>query len=121
MIPKRCRSTGSKAPQCWSCSKDLQLPARIRIGKSVVMLNHDAQLYPHHVDDQKMYDFGKPIAAMIQHPSNPNVWGLKNVSGEKWVSKLTDGTVKDVEPGRSVSLAVGTNILFGKSEGQIRV
>ena len=119
--PQALQSTGGKAPQCWSCSKDLQLPARIRIGKSVVMLNHDAQLYPHHVDDQKMYDFGKPIAAMIQHPSNPNVWGLKNISGEKWVSKLTDGTVKDVEPGRSVSLAVGTNILFGKSEGQIRV
>lgn len=115
------QASGGKPPPCWSCGKELQLPARIRIGKSVVMLNHDTQIFPHHIDDQKMYDFSKPVAAMTQHPTNPSVWGLKNISGEKWVSKLGDGTVKDVEPGRSVSLAVGTKILFGKSEGEIRV
>ena len=115
------QAAGGKPPPCWSCSKELQLPARIRVGKSVVMLNHNTQLFPHHVDDQRMYDFSKPVAAMTQHPTNPNIWGLKNVSDEKWVSKLTDGTVKDVEPGRSVSLAVGTKIQFGKSEGEIRV
>jgi eukaryotic-like serine/threonine-protein kinase len=115
------QASGGKPVPCWSCSKELQLPARIRVGKSVVMLNHDTQLFPHHIDDQRMYDFSKPVAAMTQHPTNPSIWGLKNVSGEKWVSKLADGTVKDVEPGRSVSLAVGTKILFGKSEGDIRV
>jgi serine/threonine protein kinase len=115
------QASGGKPPPCWSCNKELQLPARIRVGKSVVMLNHNTQLFPHHVDDQRMYDFSKPVAAMTQHPTNPNIWGLKNISTEKWVSKLADGTVKDVEPGRSVSLAVGTKILFGKSEGEIRV
>ena len=115
------QAAGGKPPPCWSCSKELQLPARIRVGKSVVMLNHNTQLFPHHVDDQRMYDFSKPVAAMTQHPTNPNIWGLKNVSDEKWVSKLADGAVKDVEPGRSVSLAVGTKIQFGKSEGEIRV
>jgi eukaryotic-like serine/threonine-protein kinase len=68
-----------------------------------------------------MYDFSKPVAAMSQHPANPNLWGLKNLSEQKWVTKLSDGAVKDVEPGRSVSLAVGTKILFGKAEGEIRV
>jgi serine/threonine protein kinase len=115
------QASGGKPPPCWSCNKELQLPARIRVGKSIVMLNHNTHLFPHHVDDQRMYDFSKPIAAMTQHPTNPNIWGLKNVSDEKWVSKLADGTVKDVEPGRSVSLAVGTKIMFGKSEGEIRV
>jgi hypothetical protein len=85
------------------------------------MLNHDTQLFPHHVDEHKMYDFSKPVAEMTQHPTNPSIWGLKNVTDEKWVSKLPDGTVKDVEPGRSLSLATGTKILFGTSEGEIRV
>jgi serine/threonine protein kinase len=119
--PAALQASGGKLPVCWSCGKELQLPWRIRVGKSVVMLNHDTQLFPHHVDDQRMYDFSKPLAAMTQHPTNPNIWGLKNISGEKWVSKAADGNVKDVEPGRSVTLAVGTKILFGKAEGEIRI
>jgi serine/threonine protein kinase len=115
------RASGGKPSPCWSCKKDIQLPTRIRIGKNVVMLNYDTQLFPHHVDDQKMYDFSQPVAGMTQHPNNPSIWGLKNLSGEKWVSKAPDGTVRDVEPGRSVGLNVGTKILFGKAEGEIRV
>jgi beta-lactam-binding protein with PASTA domain len=84
------------------------------------MLNHDTQLFPHHLDEKRMYDFSRPVAEMKQHPTNLNVWGLKNISDEKWVSKLSDGTVKDVEPGQSVSLATGTKILFETSEGEIR-
>jgi DNA-binding helix-hairpin-helix protein with protein kinase domain len=115
------QASGGKPGGCWACGKEIQLPARIRVGKNVVMLNYNTQLFPHHVDEQRMYDFSKPVAEMGQHPTNPNVWGLKNVSGEKWVSKLADGSVRDIEPGRSVSLAVGTRILFGKSEGEIRI
>ena len=85
------------------------------------MLNYNAQLFPHHVDEKKIYDFSKPVAEMTQHPTNQSIWGLRNLSDAKWVSKLADGTIEDVEPGRSVSLAVGTKILFGTSEGVIRV
>lgn len=118
--PEALQASGGKPGLCWSCKKEIQLPARIRIGKNVVMLNHDTRLFPHHVDEQKTYDFSKPVAEMTQHPTNPGIWGLKNVADEKWVSKLADGTVKDVEPGRSVSLALGTKIFFGTAEGEIR-
>jgi hypothetical protein len=85
------------------------------------MLNHDTQLYPHHLDDQRMYDFSQPLAEVTQHPTNPNLWGLKNLTAEKWVITTADGTVKDVESERNVPLAVGTRINFGKKEGEIRV
>jgi len=88
------------------------------------MLNHDTQLFPHHIDNGRRYDFSHPIATVVQHPKNPNIWGIKNLSGDKWVSTAADfdstGTVRDVPAGRSVTLAVGTKINFGKSEGQIR-
>lgn len=113
--------SGGKPGTCWSCKRELRLPPRIRIGRNVVMLNHDTRLFPHHVDDQKMYDFSQPIAEVTQHPKDPRIWGLKNLSDEKWVSTTTDGTVKDVKPGRSVTLAVGTKINFGKMEGEIRM
>ncbi len=58
----------------------LRLPPRIRIGRAVVMLNHDTRLYPHHVDEKSMYDFSAPVAEVAAHPTRPGVWGLKNLS-----------------------------------------
>ena len=109
-----------KLNPCWSCQKELQVPPRIRIGKNVVMLNHDTKLFSHHVDDQKKYDFSTPIAEVTRHPTKPNLWGLKNLSEEKWVVTTADNSVKEVEQGRSVTLAVGTKINFGKDQGEIR-
>jgi DNA-binding helix-hairpin-helix protein with protein kinase domain len=112
-------SGGTPAP-CWNCKKQLLLPPRIRIGKQVVMLNHDTKLFPHHIDpNNRSYDFSHPVAEVTRHPKDPNIWGLKNISDSKWNSTVGD-TVKDVAPGRSVTLAVGTTINFGAIEGDIR-
>ncbi len=114
------KASGGNPGLCWACAAALKLPPRIRIGKSVVMLNYNTELFPHHIDDGRMYDFSAPVAAVAQHPSNPNLWGLKNVSTNKWVITSAGGAVKDVEPGKSVSLTVGTKIQFGNIEGEIR-
>lgn len=106
---------------CWSCRKPLHLPPRLRIGRDVVMLNHDTRLFPHHVDDENRYDFTQPVAAVTRHPADPNLWGLKNLSMQNWSSTSTTGEVRDVWPGRSVTLAVGTKINFGRAEGEIRL
>ncbi len=115
------KATGGAPGHCWSCSDQLQLPPRIRIEDQIVMLNHDTQLYPHHVDPTRMYDFSTPVAEVTQHPTDPSIWGLKNLGDEKWVITAEDGTIKDVEPGRSFTLAVGTRVNFGKVEGEIRL
>jgi eukaryotic-like serine/threonine-protein kinase len=115
------KARGGRPGLCWSCAAELRLPPRLRIGKSVVMLNHNTELFPHHVDDQKLYDFSKTVAAVAVHPTNPGIWGLKNLSDEKWVVTNALGEVKDVEPGRSFTLTVGTRIQFGKTNGEIRV
>jgi hypothetical protein len=115
------KATGGNPGLCWACAAALRLPPRIRIGKSVVMLNYNTELFPHHIDDQKMYDFSAPIAAVSRHPANPSLWGLKNLSKDRWVITAPDGTIKDVEPQRSVSLSVGTKIQFGREIGEIRL
>jgi hypothetical protein len=116
------RQSGGQPGNCWSCGNALALPPRIRVDDDIIMLNADTKLYPHHVDDDRLYDFSDPVAEIAQHPSNPDIWGLRNLSDEKWVI-TTDGgqTFRDVPPGRSVTLAVGTQINFGKKEGDIRV
>lgn len=115
------KDAGGHPGYCWSCKKQLQLPARIRIGKNVVMLNYDTQLYPHHTDDRKLYNFSQTVAVVTQNPKNPSIWGIKNCSNEKWVITTADGNIKDVEPGRTVTIAIGTKINFGKTEGEIRL
>ena len=114
------KAAGGKPGTCWSCQKELRLPPRIRVGKQITMLNHDTQLFPHHVDEHKRYDFSQPIAAVTRHPNDPSIWGLKNLSTEKWVSTGADGAVRDISPGSSVTLKVGTRVNFGKVEGEIR-
>jgi DNA-binding helix-hairpin-helix protein with protein kinase domain len=115
------RTSGASPGSCWSCGKEIQFPPRIRIGNDIIMLNHDTQLFPHHLSGAKTYDFSEPVAAVTQHPSEPRIWGLKNLSDEKWVITTADGGIKDVDPRRSARLAVGTKINFGKTMGEIGV
>jgi serine/threonine protein kinase len=104
---------------CWSCKHQVQPPLRIRFNKNIVMLNYDTQLFVHHVNPQKIFDFSEPIAQVTQHPTNVNIWGLQNLSNLKWVSTSATGEIHDIEPRRSVKLAVGTKINFGQEEGEI--
>ncbi len=117
---EKLKATGNPGV-CWACNASLVLPPRIRIEDAIVMLNWDTKLYPHHVDTDQLYDFSAPIAEVNQHPTDPSIWGLRNLSKEKWVITTDDGAILDVEPGRNVRLAVGTKINFGKKEGEIRV
>lgn len=115
------RANGGQSGICWACHQPLQLPFRLRIGRELVMLNHDTQLFAHHLDPHRRYDYSQPLAAVQPHPQQPNVWGLKNLSDNKWVMVAADGQVRDVEPGRSVLLASNVKIQFGLVEGEIRV
>ncbi|MEI8374785.1 MAG: serine/threonine protein kinase [Planctomycetota bacterium] len=118
--PDAVKADGGKPDTCWSCKKELQLPFRIRMSRATVMLSHDGKLYPHHLDPSKDFDFANVCAEVNTHPTDPNIWGLKNCTGEKWVATMPDGSVKDIEPGRSVRLADKTKVHFGKVEGEIR-
>jgi hypothetical protein len=91
----------------------------VRIGRNFVMLNHDTLLFAHHVNEEKKYDFTQPVAAVTKHPADPSIWGLKNLSVQTWSATNNKGEVKEVSPGRSVTLALGMRINFGHAEGEI--
>ena len=67
------------------------------------------------------YDFSKSIAELSRNPSNPNVWGLKNMSDRSWQVTKIDGTAIEVSPGKNVALGNGIRINFGRTEGEILV
>ena len=68
------------------------------------MLNHDTRLYPHHMDRDRLYDFSAPVAEVSRHPSNPQLWGLKNLVSVPWKVTLASGQVVEVSLGSSVRL-----------------
>jgi DNA-binding helix-hairpin-helix protein with protein kinase domain len=119
--PEQLKRSGGSLRPCWSCNQQVPLPPRIRLGAETVMLNHDSRLFPHHVDDQKPYDFSAPIAEVTRHPKDPKIWGLKNLCADKWVITTVAGSIRDVLPGQSLTLASGTKIRFGHAEGEVRL
>jgi eukaryotic-like serine/threonine-protein kinase len=112
---------GRPDQECWRCHKNVRIPPRIRIGQNIVMLNRDSKLYAHHVDYACMFDFSQSIAVLAQNPQNPSIWGLTNLSESPWVATFPDASVRHIEPGRSIALARGLKINFGRVEGEIRV
>jgi DNA-binding helix-hairpin-helix protein with protein kinase domain len=104
---------------CWECGKIPTKPLCLKLGNLLIMLNHDTQLFPHHVDQGRAHDFSKVVAAVQRHPNNPSIWGLKNLSPQTWSCTTANGAVSDIEPGRSATLALGTIIHFGNIDARI--
>lgn len=117
--PEVLQKTKGKPGSCWRCHKDLRLPYRIRIDRNIIMLNRNSKLYLHHIDPQRQYNFTAPIAEVSINPADPRIWGLQNLSNENWTRTAKDGSIKEIEPGKSVALSVGMKINFGKLEGEI--
>lgn len=108
---------------CWSCQQQLILPPRIRIKHSLhemtVMLNNKAELYPYHLYPARNNELSPALAQVVQHPHNPNIWGLKNLNDDPWTF-TENGILKTVEHGKSVTLTTGITINFGQATAEIR-
>lgn len=119
------RAPGGPGPACWDCGCSLRLPPQIRIDRHnrqhIVVLNHNQVLYPHHLAPAPTYDFSRPVAAVVQHPTAAGLWGLKNLSPQPWTCASPAGRVQPVDTGQSVSLTQGTTIHFGDVTGVIMV
>jgi serine/threonine protein kinase len=118
--PGQLDSGGRYHKPCWSCSQIPPLPIRLHVGKLAIVLGPETRLLAHHLLDHSDLDATAPLAEVARHPTNPGVLGLKNTSGTRWVATTADGTVKDVEPGKSIVLAGGTKIAFGRQTGELR-
>jgi hypothetical protein len=117
-----CHNCGSenffnKKPTCWSCRSAITPPPKIRIGRQLIMLNHDTALNGHHIKEN--YDFQTVAGKISRHPTQPSKWGLTNNGTENWTYIKTNGDTAVIEPGRTAPLAVGAKINFGPAEGLI--
>jgi eukaryotic-like serine/threonine-protein kinase len=114
--PDLLRNQGSMT--CWSCKGKLTLPPRIRIGDEVVMLNRDTRLFGYHIG--VLGDDAGPIAEVAANPTNPGLFGLRNLTTGPWTLTRPDGTIVDVPPGRAAAIVSGNKLNFGLVTGEIR-
>lgn len=61
------------------------------------------------------------VAEVREHPSDPSLLVLRNLSNRIWEAVLPDHSVRTVEPAGTVRLLAGTRIVFGTQTGLIIV
>jgi RsiW-degrading membrane proteinase PrsW (M82 family) len=61
------------------------------------------------------------VAEVREHPSNPSLLVLRNLSQNRWEAVLPDGAVRDIDPAGTVRLIAGTRLDFGAQSGAIVV
>jgi DNA-binding helix-hairpin-helix protein with protein kinase domain len=111
--------TATLGQPCWACKRPLVLPPRIRLGGAdVVMLNSDTRLFGYHIG---LAGDPIPVAEVVRHPTQPGVFGLKNLTAETWTVTKPDGVIADVGPGRAAPLVQGNVVNFGTMSGEVRV
>lgn len=100
---------------CWNCHHPVNVPIKIEIGKNRVLLNQDTKLLRHHVYGD--FDLDTVVGAVVQNPSNPALWGIRNEDQVNWIYEKADGTQIPVPPGRTAGIVKGVKILFSESTG----
>jgi RsiW-degrading membrane proteinase PrsW (M82 family) len=61
------------------------------------------------------------VAEVREHPTDPSLLVLRNLSKNIWVAVLPDGVVRNIEPAGTVRIIAGTRLVFGTQSGAILV
>ncbi|MBD5522798.1 MAG: serine/threonine protein kinase [Lachnospiraceae bacterium] len=101
---------------CWGCQNTVPVPSKLVIGRSIILLMSTTKIYKHHIDGNR--DMETVVGEVVQNPNNPNLWGIKNLSGDNWTYIKADGTQVPVAAGRSAAIAKDAKIDFGQLIGE---
>jgi len=104
-----------KQKMCWACKKPLNIPARIKIGHDIVILNDHTKIFGHHIDRERTINFRNVIGQVVRNPKQRDLLGLRNHSDTPWSVKLKDGRSVSISKGSTVGLDRAEEIHFGNN------
>jgi hypothetical protein len=107
------------SPLCWSCGRALTETRVLTFGENPVVLSEGAQLFAHHIDPRRSFDFAQPVADVISNPQRADLVGLRNLGVEPWKVVLANGQERLAKSGQTVGLQPGVRIAFGRSQGVV--
>lgn len=107
---------------CWGCGARLVLPPRLTVttppprAQHHIRLRRAARVQAHHLlPEPTRHDCSDAslVAELVEHPSKPGRFGIKNHSKDTWTGTRSDGTSQRIGPGQTVPLRSGLELEFG--------
>ena len=103
---------------CLNCGAMIPTPPVLVSKKYRVALFPGKKIYLCHTnDDSDVYNV--ETGKIVRNQNHPNVWGLKNTSGEEWKVTVKDGSVLPLPDGKVVVVLRAKEINFGGCVGKI--
>ena len=113
-----------KLSHCWHCRKKLTTPPALRFtyssGEHYFMLGVDTNILKRHLDLHVDETVAKNIVGrVVQHPRDPNIFGIKNLTKQPWTARFHDGTTTTVPPQKSAPISLGLKLFIQGVEAEI--
>jgi DNA-binding helix-hairpin-helix protein with protein kinase domain len=106
------------APGCPLCGGTVPRPARMTLGRYLVAMRPDRQLFAHHVEPAAPVALRESVATVDRHPTDEAIIGLRNLTQAPWQGRTSEGKPITIVPGRTVRILDGLGIDFGQQQGR---
>ena len=115
----------SKSVTCWKCNTPFSVPPKLLVqtasGQRCLLLSKNAQLLGRHLQPLSEEKAADVVGQVVQNPSDPAVWGLRNLSATPWIVTFPDGTSQPVPPQRAAPFVADLKIQIGQTVAQILI
>jgi len=108
---------------CWHCGNPVALPPglfiRFNSHSSLILLSRKARIRQWHLNPYAE-DSDAVLGEVAQHPTDPRIWGLRNLTLESWLATRPDGTSHEVPPRKATTLEAGLKINMAGAVAEVR-
>ena len=110
--------TAAATPACPLCGHAVPRPVRMTLGRYLVAMRPDRQLFAHHVEPAAPVALRESVATVDRHPTDETIIGLRNLTQAPWQGRTSEGKPITIVPGRTVRILDGLGIDFGQEAGR---
>jgi DNA-binding helix-hairpin-helix protein with protein kinase domain len=107
--------------KCPHCQIEIPRPSTLSVKRYSVVLFPGKKLYRCHIDNDSS-DHEEVCGQVVRNPSNPQIWGLKNLSPERsapWTAIALDGATKLIAPSETLVIPKTKAIDFGNCSAAV--
>jgi DNA-binding helix-hairpin-helix protein with protein kinase domain len=115
---------GMASLNCWHCKNQIYVPPKLVFahvrGRHYLLLTNETKIMKRHVDPlASEAEEMSLIGQVVQNPSNPQVWGIRNMTQNPWTATFADGSTKEIASQKAVTLTPGTKLNIAGAVAEI--
>jgi DNA-binding helix-hairpin-helix protein with protein kinase domain len=108
-----------KKIKCPSCKRSFSYPFRLALGNYTIPLFPGTKLYACHTRGGSD-DYSAVTGEVVTNKSDPSIWGIRNLSGDCWLTAPENGEGTNIENKSVVPIASNLTIQFREIAGIIK-